>query len=245
MGRVKRCSYGTRTMIRKFLRPRFGLRGLLAAVCVCAVICWPLRYVVKHLAEELHEERQWRPYRIAWSRAVQGSLSDDEFVGLCQGMLSDDPVCRSLATITVRNIVAGCLGRVSAERFAPYFPPHPWKALPVLVKALEHSDVHVRFEAVRAIRRMGPPAGSAAEPLRRRLDDGDPSVQWETVFALGALGPDAACALPQLMELLERCTDQRQRTAITAAIENIQACTLKRRENASGAGKGDRADERG
>jgi HEAT repeat protein/flagellar basal body rod protein FlgG len=75
-------------------------------------------------------------------------------------------------------------------------------AVPALVHALGHSQVHVRLQAADALGRMGPAARDAVPDLVRALRDAQPEVRWRAAASIGMIGAgDSGCG-EALAELL-------------------------------------------
>jgi HEAT repeat protein len=179
---------------------------MMAIVALCAILCWPLRYV--------REALMWRPYGSAYARAQRGLLTDEEFLGLCRDMTMDHREKSQYATAVLSWIARGSDrgARPLGFKGEAYFPPHPEKAVPVLCEAFGHQDPLVQSTAVYLVGRMGPVADSSVGALIGRLSDD--WLRARAVWALGEMGPAAAQAVPHLEELL---TSSDERTAQIAA----------------------------
>ena len=76
-------------------------------------------------------------------------------------------------------------------------------AIPAIVEAVKGEDPYVRFEAVSALRLMGPGAKGAVAALVGALDDENRAVQINACMALAALGAEAREAAPALQRRLD------------------------------------------
>ena len=145
--------------------PRFGLKTLLAIVVISAVLCRPLKF--------LYDAWIWWPYRSLLLQAEE--LTDEEFVGLCGGMNSENPAKAGHAAFVVFILATGNANglRAVGSTPRPYFPPNAAKALPALLKASNASDPRVQHAAEYAISKIGKSAAIANPEMDERLEDPD------------------------------------------------------------------------
>ncbi len=90
-----------------------------------------------------------------------------------------------------RGLAAAALGQLGAEGR---------EAVPELIAAALDTRGDVRWRAIWALGRIGPPAKPAVGMLRAALADAD--LRWRAAEALGGIGPEAAEAVPDLLALL-------------------------------------------
>ena len=76
------------------------------------------------------------------------------------------------------------------------------RAVPALVKALDHDDAWVQINAAFALGEMGPVAAEAVAPLTRLLDSPSSQVVRQVLDALGGIGCKLSVALPKIERLL-------------------------------------------
>jgi HEAT repeat protein len=103
--------------------------------------------------------------------------------GLAERLLDTDPKVRSKAALA--------LGQIGSA------------AVPELIIALRNPDKYVRREAVWALAKIGPEAGSAVFALAKVLRDTDAPVRKGAARALGQVGREAQAAIPLLIEALK------------------------------------------
>jgi len=83
----------------------------------------------------------------------------------------------------------------------PNWPP---KAVPELIKDLDHADRQVRIEAATALASIGPAAKEAVAALGQVVSsDSSGTVRMRAADALGKIGPDAKAARPALEAALK------------------------------------------
>jgi HEAT repeat protein len=92
------------------------------------------------------------------------------------------------------------------------------KALPRLIKALQHDDT--QGLAVAVIRQLGPKAKDAVPALAEELKDPDAAYRREVCFALASIGPGAKPAVPALVKALSDA-DEGVRHIATYALGKI------------------------
>lgn len=100
-----------------------------------------------------------------------------------------------------------CLGRLGASA-------RP--ALPLMLKALGHPHLGIRYRALSAIRALGPAAEPAIPALLRCLDDENSSVRYAAIQALGAVGSAAEGAIPALAAKAQGESDSERAAALEA-----------------------------
>ncbi|MFO0948971.1 MAG: HEAT repeat domain-containing protein [Planctomycetota bacterium] len=74
------------------------------------------------------------------------------------------------------------------------------KIVVVLRDRVSDRDPRVRWQAVRALGRLGAKGKPATRELIAALKDSDPLVRWAAADALVTIGPDAEASLPALIE---------------------------------------------
>jgi HEAT repeat protein len=97
-------------------------------------------------------------------------------------------------------------------------------AVPVLIEALEHQDLHVRINAASALIHIGPEAVAAVPALIARLGDADANTRYNVVVALGRIG-DARAAVPLKRMLKDR--DREIRQAAAEALKKVKTAQEK------------------
>jgi hypothetical protein len=92
----------------------------------------------------------------------------------------------------------------------------------VLIQAMASDSLGLRYNAVRAWRKLGVDIASGALPdIVRLLQDGDAGVRLQAVLLLAWLGPDARDALPAVVELAVRDEDGAVRREGLLALRKI------------------------
>jgi HEAT repeat protein len=138
--------------------------------------------------------------RTAAAKGLQSLQAPPEMVGPALMMVAGDPDANVSANIV--SAIAG-LGE---------------SAVPRVVKALDKPKA--RPLALRVLKKMGPKAASAVDPLIAASKDADPEYREEINFALAAIGPAAAPATDRLVDGISN-DDKRVRESALYALREI------------------------
>jgi HEAT repeat protein len=106
---------------------------------------------------------------------------------------------------------------IEAIRAVARFGPHAAPAVRPLLDHFANPDPAIRWQAARAVGKIGPPAVSAVPELARLLrSDPDPLVREHAAEALGDIGPPAADGIPALAKALRDPVARVRRDAVRA-----------------------------
>lgn len=104
------------------------------------------------------------------------------------------------------GVVAALLGRfpeVEAIRAVSDYKRHAAEAVPQLAGLLGHPDPAVRWNAARALGKIGAPAKPAAAAIVAQFNDPVSLVREHAAEALGDIGPAVAETVPDLVKALQ------------------------------------------
>jgi HEAT repeat protein len=146
---------------------------------------------------------------------------------LVAALADDDPLVRGVAVRAVGELAPDVPGGVQAlislfpdvdaMRAVARFGPGGAEAVPALITALKHDDPTVRWQAARALGKIGAPAVPAVPELARlATSDPEPLVREHAAEALGDIGPAAADGIPALVQLLRYRVARVRRDAVRA-----------------------------
>ena len=76
------------------------------------------------------------------------------------------------------------------------------RVMPILIKALDDSDMKIRFRAAMGLGLIGEPANAAIPALIHALGDSQATVRKHAAYALGEIGESAKAAVPMLVQAL-------------------------------------------
>jgi HEAT repeat protein len=101
-------------------------------------------------------------------------------------------------------------------------------AIPALIEALKFDDPYARYEAIAAIRLMGPNGKPAVPALSQALDDENSYVRIHACLALYGLDSEAKAAIPALVAKLDdRAIDKHAAFALTGLGADAAAALTK------------------
>ncbi len=125
-----------------------------------------------------------------------------------------EPAIPALLDAMTREVVhrPGRTPACAAQALARVGP----RAVPGLVKLLDHRDLSVRASAAHALAGQGSLAAPAVPGLCRLLSEAHGEIGVLACQALGAIGPAAREAVPQLLELSETRTGYMQAASLGA-----------------------------
>lgn len=170
-----------------------------------------------------------------------------------------DPVVRGIAIRAVGEMAPDVPGAVPAltTRFpegeaiqaTAKFGPAAAEAVPALRSMLKYADPAVRWQAARALGKIGEPALPALADLMRLAEsDPDPSVREHAAEAMGDIGPAAAAGIPSLVKALGDKVARVRRDAVRslgqmgpaakAALADVRRATEDPDENVKKAAQG-------
>jgi HEAT repeat protein len=188
--------------------------GKADAVPVCS---WVLRTATE-------AEARWRAVDVIGKIGKDAAPAAPDVVAA----LSDgDPLVRRVAVRVIGEMtpdVAGVIPAlvalfpdVEAIRAVARFGPRGSDGAPSLRALFTHEDPTVRWQAVRAIGKIGEPALAAMpELIRLTASDPDPLVREHAAEALGDIGPAAAEGIPALVKALHDPIARVRRDAVRA-----------------------------
>jgi HEAT repeat protein len=173
-----------------------------------------------------------------------------------------DPQVRTVAVQAIGKLAPDVPGAVpklielfpdvEAIRAAAQFKGAAAEAVPKLTELLTHQDAGVRWNASRALGKIGEPAKSAIPGIVGQLKDEDRLVREHAAEALGDIGPAAAAAVPDLVKALSDSEWKVRRDALgalgnmgpaaKAALPQVQA--LKKDPEAEVRAAAERAEQR-
>src|SRR5262249_25850826 len=106
---------------------------------------------------------------------------------------------------------------VEAMRAVARFGPVGAEAVPALVAALKQDDPTARWQAARALGKIGAPSVPAVPELARlTISDPDPLVREHAAEALGDIGSPATDGIPALVQALRDPVARVRRDAVRA-----------------------------
>jgi len=184
------------------------------AVPVCA---WVLRTAPE-------PESRWRA---ADALARMGKDATAAAPELVAALADDDPLVRGVAVRAVGELAPDVPGGVQAlvrmlpdveaMRAIARFGPAGSDAVPALVAALKHDDPTVRWQAARALGKIGAPSVQGVpEMARLTISDPEALVREHAAEALGDVGPAAAEGIPALVKALHDPVARVRRDAVRA-----------------------------
>jgi HEAT repeat protein len=109
----------------------------------------------------------------------------------------------------ISRSAAGALMDISSEKFK--------RAVPFLIKGLQHDNENVRSGSANGLGQLGPLAEEAVQPLVSALGDEDEEVRKEAALALGLIGKQQPEVIGALTKRLEDA-DESVRTSAAAAL---------------------------
>src|SRR5262249_16790972 len=95
------------------------------------------------------------------------------------------------------------------------------KAVPALIRSLDHKEIRVRLAALHALETLGKDAAPAAEALAKRLTDDNRSIRRGAARALRSMAP--AGAAKSVAALAKALTDDSANVRLMAA-EALRRC---------------------
>ena len=154
---------------------------------------------------------RWRAAEALGKMGPAGAASGPALVAVLD---DPDPLVRGVAARTVGEltpdpgaavpVLVKLFPDVDAIRAAAKYKAAAGPAVPRLTELLRHDDPAVRWQAGRALGKIGEPALSALPELVRQMaNDPDPLVREHAAEALGDIGPSAAAAVPDLAKALK------------------------------------------
>jgi len=163
---------------------------------------------------------------------------------LVVALSDDDPLVRRVAARAIGELAPDVPGAipalvamfpdVEAIRAVARFGPAGDEAVPALVALFRHDDPTVRWQAVRAVGKIGRPA-AVPELIQLTGSDPDPLVREHAAEAMGDIGPAAAAGVPALVKALHDPVARVRRDAVrslgqigpaaTAALADVRAAT--------------------
>jgi HEAT repeat protein len=169
-------------------------------------------------------EARWRAADALGRIGKDASAATPELVA---AVADDDPLVRGVAVRAIGELAPDVPGGVQA--LIPLFPdveamravarfgPAGGEAVPSLIVILKHDDPTVRWQAARALGKIGVPAVPAVPELARlATSDPEPLVREHAAEALGDVGPAAADGIPALVQALHDPVARVRRDAVRA-----------------------------